>query len=118
MTCSAESATVWLRGVADGAWLLHAALITARPNRILRNSSRFTSRLIRNPMTSSINIIHPAPVALRNAIMASHGDHHRRLVRMYLAAPANEYFKPGIRIGDWTAEVQLTVRPDFFHAAS
>ena len=50
--------------------------------------------------------------------MTSHDDHHRRLERMYLAAPANEYFKPGIRIGDGTAEVQLTVRPDFFHAAS
>ena len=37
---------------------------------------------------------------------------------MYLAAPANEYFRPEIRIDDGTAEVRLAVRPDFFHAAS
>ena len=50
--------------------------------------------------------------------MTSHDDHYRRLERMYLSAPANEYFKPDIRIGDGTAEVKLAVRPDFFHAAS
>lgn len=36
---------------------------------------------------------------------------------MYLAAPANEYFRPEITIGDGEAEVRLHVRPDFFHAA-
>lgn len=36
---------------------------------------------------------------------------------MYLAAPANEYFRPEIRIGEGTAEVRITVRTDFFHAA-
>ena len=44
-------------------------------------------------------------------------DHHRRLERMYLAAPVNRYFEPAIDIGDGTATVRLTVRPDFFHAA-
>ena len=37
---------------------------------------------------------------------------------MYLAAPANEYFRPAIRIDEGAAEVRLQVRPDFFHAAS
>ena len=37
---------------------------------------------------------------------------------MYQAAPANEYFRPAIRIDEGTAEVRLTVRPDFFHAAN
>ena len=37
---------------------------------------------------------------------------------MYLSAPANEYFQPEIRIDKGTAEVRLTVRPDFFHAAN
>ena len=37
---------------------------------------------------------------------------------MYLAAPANEYFQPEIRIGEGTAEVRIAVRTDFFHAAS
>ena len=50
--------------------------------------------------------------------MANREDHHRRLERMYLSAPANEYFRPEIRIGEGRAEVRLVVRPDFFHAAS
>jgi len=49
---------------------------------------------------------------------ASRDEHHRRLERMYRSAPTNEYFRPEIEIGDGTAEVQLVVRPDFFHAAS
>jgi uncharacterized protein (TIGR00369 family) len=50
--------------------------------------------------------------------MTNRDDHFRRLERMYLAAPANEYFRPDISIGEGTAEVRLVVRPDFFHAAS
>src|SRR5688500_16559543 len=50
--------------------------------------------------------------------MSAGDDHFRRLERMYLAAPANEYFRPEIRIDEGTAEVRLEVRPDFFHAAS
>jgi uncharacterized protein (TIGR00369 family) len=50
--------------------------------------------------------------------MSNHDEHYRRLERMYLAAPANEYFRPEIQIAEGTAEVRLPVRPDFFHAAS
>jgi uncharacterized protein (TIGR00369 family) len=50
--------------------------------------------------------------------MPNRDEHHRRLERMYLSAPANEYFRPEIRIDDGRAEVRLIVRPDFFHAAS
>ena len=50
--------------------------------------------------------------------MTNRDEHYRRLERMYLAAPANEYFRPEIRIAEGSAEVRLTVRPDFFHAAS
>jgi len=50
--------------------------------------------------------------------MTDQDEHHRRLERMYMAAPANEYFRPEIRIDEGTAEVRLTARPDFFHAAS
>ena len=49
--------------------------------------------------------------------MTDRDEHFGRLERMYVAAPANEYFRPEIRVGDGTAEVWLTVRPDFFHAA-
>ena len=50
--------------------------------------------------------------------MTDQDDHHRRLERMYLAAPANEYFRPEIHIDEGAAEVRLTARSDFFHAAS
>src|SRR5678815_3727876 len=60
---------------------------------------------------------YPARSALYLA-MSSRDEHHRRLERMYLSAPANEYFRPEIRIDEGTAEVRLAVRPDFFHAAS
>jgi uncharacterized protein (TIGR00369 family) len=50
--------------------------------------------------------------------MTDRNEHYRRLERMYAAAPANEYYRPAISIGDGTAEVRLSVRPDFFHAAS
>jgi uncharacterized protein (TIGR00369 family) len=45
-------------------------------------------------------------------------EHFRRLERMYLtAATINDYFKPGITIGDGTAEIRIEVDPKFFHAA-
>jgi len=44
-------------------------------------------------------------------------DHFRKLERMYLAAPTNQYYRPEIHVGDGTAEVRMAVRPDFFHAA-
>ena len=44
-------------------------------------------------------------------------EHYRRLERMYLAAPINEFFKPEIRIGRGTAEIKVDVDSRFFHAA-
>jgi uncharacterized protein (TIGR00369 family) len=44
-------------------------------------------------------------------------EHHRKLERMYALAPTNEYFAPRLLVGDGTAEVRITVRPDFHHAA-
>lgn len=44
-------------------------------------------------------------------------EHHRKLERMYVAAPTNDYYEPTIRIGDGVAEIRIVVRPDFFHAA-
>ena len=43
--------------------------------------------------------------------------HFRRLERMYVGAPINQFFKPSLRVADKTAEVTLTVRKDFHHAA-
>lgn len=45
-------------------------------------------------------------------------EHFRRLERMYLAAPINEFFRPEIRIGKGTAEIKVSVDHRFFHAAN
>lgn len=43
--------------------------------------------------------------------------HFRKLERMYLGAPTNEYYKPGIKVSEGKAEITVAVRKDFFHAA-
>ncbi len=43
--------------------------------------------------------------------------HYRALERMYLSAPLNGFFRPRIRIAHETAEIDMDVREDFFHAA-
>jgi uncharacterized protein (TIGR00369 family) len=45
-------------------------------------------------------------------------EHFRKLERMYLSAPTNEYYAPEIDISQGQAEVSILVRPDFFHAAN
>ena len=47
----------------------------------------------------------------------SKGEHYRKLERMYLAAPINEFYLPSISISKGKAEIQTDVRSDFFHAA-
>ena len=44
-------------------------------------------------------------------------EHYRRLERMYLAAPINEFFRPTIEIGKGTAEIKVNVDSRFYHAA-
>ena len=43
-------------------------------------------------------------------------DHYRKLERMYLDAPTNEYFAPSLNVEEGAAEVRINVRPDFHHA--
>jgi uncharacterized protein (TIGR00369 family) len=43
-------------------------------------------------------------------------DHYRKLERMYLAAPTNQYYKPTIQIDRGVCTIEFPVRPDFFHA--
>lgn len=43
--------------------------------------------------------------------------HWRSLERIYLSAPTNAYYQPSIRIGNAEAEIRVTARPDFHHAA-
>ncbi|MEW5938219.1 MAG: PaaI family thioesterase [Chloroflexota bacterium] len=47
-----------------------------------------------------------------------HTDHYRKLERMYLSAPVNEFYAPSIRISRGEAQVSIAVRPEFFHAAN
>jgi acyl-coenzyme A thioesterase PaaI-like protein len=45
-------------------------------------------------------------------------EHYRKLERMYLGAPINEYYTPEIHISEGQARVTIPVRSDFFHAAN
>jgi uncharacterized protein (TIGR00369 family) len=44
-------------------------------------------------------------------------EHYRKLERMYLSAPINEFYLPSISISNGHAEIQTEVKSDFFHAA-
>jgi len=43
-------------------------------------------------------------------------EHFRRLERMYLGAPNNDYYRPEVTIGEGEAEIRIDVDPRFFHA--
>jgi uncharacterized protein (TIGR00369 family) len=45
-------------------------------------------------------------------------DHHRRLERLYASAPITQWYGARISVADGEAEVRVTVRPEFFHAAA
>jgi uncharacterized protein (TIGR00369 family) len=47
----------------------------------------------------------------------SQEEHYRKLERMYLAAPINEFYLPKIMISKGQAEIQTEVKSKFFHAA-
>lgn len=44
-------------------------------------------------------------------------EHFRKLERMYLSAPINEYYKPVLSISEGQSQLVIPVRPCFFHAA-
>lgn len=43
--------------------------------------------------------------------------HFEKLEHMYLAAPCNEYYEPGVRISEGAAEIVIPIKKKFFHAA-
>ena len=49
--------------------------------------------------------------------MSGNEDHFRRLERMYLGAPNNDYYRPEITIGEGSAELRIVIEEKFFHAA-
>jgi uncharacterized protein (TIGR00369 family) len=44
-------------------------------------------------------------------------EHFRKLERMYLSAPINEYFRPSAHVEEGYTEIVIPVRKDMFHAA-
>ena len=49
--------------------------------------------------------------------MSTEDEHFRRLERMYHGAPLNRFYEPVLRVSRGVAEVDMRVRPEFFHAA-
>ena len=45
-------------------------------------------------------------------------DHHRKLERMYNAAPISRWQGATIEIGDGQSEVRILVRPEFYHSGN
>jgi uncharacterized protein (TIGR00369 family) len=56
-------------------------------------------------------------MATSRLTVAENEEHYRKLERMYLAAPINEFFRPAIQIGRGTAEIKISMDRRFFHAA-
>jgi uncharacterized protein (TIGR00369 family) len=50
--------------------------------------------------------------------MLTREEHWRRLERLYLGAPTNEYYRPAIHIGEGVAEIRIDIRREFHHAAN
>ena len=46
-----------------------------------------------------------------------HEDHYRKLERMYLSAPLNDFYRPTIRVERGRSEITVPVREELFHAA-
>ena len=44
-------------------------------------------------------------------------EHFKKLTTMYLNAATNRYYDPVITIGKGTAEIEIAVKPEFFHSA-
>jgi uncharacterized protein (TIGR00369 family) len=44
-------------------------------------------------------------------------EHFRKLERMYHGAPINQFYQPTIRVSEGATELDVPLRPDFFHAA-
>lgn len=42
-------------------------------------------------------------------------EHFKKLERMYLSAPTNNYYHPTIQISEGRAEIAISVKPEFFH---
>jgi uncharacterized protein (TIGR00369 family) len=46
-----------------------------------------------------------------------HEDHYRKLERMYLSAPLNDFYRPTIHVERGRSEITIPVKEALFHAA-
>lgn len=46
-----------------------------------------------------------------------HEDHFRKLERMYLSAPLNDFYRPTIHVDRGRSEITVPVKEELFHAA-
>ena len=54
---------------------------------------------------------------MENAEADPHEDHYRKLERMYLSAPLNDFYRPTIRVDRARSEITIPVKEHLFHAA-
>ena len=92
---------------------------------LTRNRSPWCFRLCTPDVEGHGHCGRAAPHAFKGRIQAGiqeynkkqRAAHCRRLESMYLAAPCNEYYEPGIRISEGEAEVVIPVQGKFLDAA-
>lgn len=53
-----------------------------------------------------------------NTEVDPHEDHYRKLERMYLSAPLNDFYRPAIHVEGGRSEITIPVKEELFHAAS
>ena len=54
---------------------------------------------------------------LEDPLRDTNAEHYRKLERMYLSAPVNDFFRPTIEIEQGRAVITNPVRKELFHAA-
>jgi len=92
---------------------------------LTRNRSPWCFRLCTPDVEGHGHCGRVAPHALKGRIQAGileynkrqRAAHCRKLESMYLAAPCNEYYEPGIKISEGEAEVVIPVKDRFLDAA-
>ena len=47
-----------------------------------------------------------------------HELHFRKLEKLYLSAPINDFYKPALTVEEGASTITVSIRPEFFHAAN
>ena len=54
---------------------------------------------------------------MESAAQKARTEHFRKLEQMYLSAPINAFYSPSIWVSEGEAQIEIAVKPEFFHAA-